>query len=134
MSGTRTGRELAASLAKVKEEALSLAAYLGKEVPTHLSIDQAGMGAGKVDGSTRALLVKEAEKLRSAALDKALEELPDQSVRAKMVRKNLDKFSTALFLASFWPYSGIPPTCLFTRLESSLVPAGFLTAQFLQKT
>ena len=24
-------------------------------------------------------------------------------------------------------------TCLFTRLESSLVPAGFLTAQFLQK-
>ena len=26
-------------------------------------------------------------------------------------------------------------TCLFTRLEeSSLVPAGFLTAQFLQKT
>ena len=67
MSRTRTGRELAASLAKVKEEALSLAAYLGKEVPTHLSIDQAGMGAGKVDGSTRALLVKEAEKLRSAA-------------------------------------------------------------------
>ena len=27
------------------------------------------------------------------------------------------------------------PTCLFTRLEeSSLVPAGFLTLQFLQKT
>ena len=26
------------------------------------------------------------------------------------------------------------PTCLFTRLESSLVPAGFLTAQFLQET
>ena len=25
-------------------------------------------------------------------------------------------------------------TCLFTRLESSLVPAGFLTAHFLQKT
>ena len=25
-------------------------------------------------------------------------------------------------------------TCLVTRLESSLVPAGFLTAQFLQKT
>ena len=30
--------------------------------------------------------------------------------------------------------SSIAPTCLFTRLdESSLVPPGFLTAQFLQK-
>ena len=29
---------------------------------------------------------------------------------------------------------GMGPTCLFTRLESSLVPARFLTAQFLQKT
>ena len=28
---------------------------------------------------------------------------------------------------------GAGTTCLFTRLESSLVPAGFLTAQFLQK-
>ena len=26
----------------------------------------------------------------------------------------------------------VDATCLFTRLESSLVPAGFLTAQFLQ--
>ena len=30
---------------------------------------------------------------------------------------------------------GLTPTCLFTRLEeSSLVPEGFLTVQFLQKT
>ena len=28
----------------------------------------------------------------------------------------------------------VQSTCLFTRLESSLVPAVFLTAQFLQKT
>ena len=33
------------------------------------------------------------------------------------------------------PLGCAPPTCLFTRLEeSSLVPAGFLTAQLLQKT
>ena len=30
--------------------------------------------------------------------------------------------------------SGWTPTCLVIRLESILVPAGFLTAQFLQKT
>ena len=33
------------------------------------------------------------------------------------------------------PVQGVPPTCLFTSLEeSSMVPSGFLTAQFLQKT
>ena len=78
-SGTRTGRELAAALDRVKEEANSLAAFLEKEVPTHLSSEPVGMGAGKVDGSTRALLVKEAEKLRAAALDKALEDNPGGS-------------------------------------------------------
>ena len=32
------------------------------------------------------------------------------------------------------PRNGMPATCLSTRLEeSSLIPAGFLTAQFLQK-
>ena len=78
-SGTRTGRELAAALDRVKEEANSLAAFLEKEVPTHLSSEPVGMGAGKVDGSIRALLVKEAEKLRAAALDKALEDNPGGS-------------------------------------------------------
>ena len=80
-SGTRTGRELAAALDRVKEEASALAGYLGKEVPTHLSSEPAGMGAGKVDGSTRALLVKEAEQQRAGALDKALEDLQDLGYR-----------------------------------------------------
>ena len=31
-------------------------------------------------------------------------------------------------------FAYLTPTCLFTRLESRLVPAGFLTSQFLQKT
>ena len=85
-----------------------MATYLDKEVPTQLSSEPAVMGAGKVDGSTRALMVKEAEKLRAGALDKALEEIQDQTVRAKLVRKNVDKLSTAFLLAKPGPHSGIP--------------------------
>ena len=53
-------------------------------------------------------MVKEAEKLRAGALDKALEEIQDQTVRAKLVRKNVDKLSTAFLLAKPGPHSGIP--------------------------
>ena len=58
-----------------------------------------GMGQGSTDGSTRTVLVKEAEKQRSDALDKALLELPDQQQRAVLVRKNMDKLSTAFLLS-----------------------------------
>ena len=51
---------------------------------------------------------KEAEKLRAGALDKALEEIQGQTVRAKLVRKNVDKLSTAFLLAKPGPHSGIP--------------------------
>ena len=48
---------------------------------------------------------------------------------------NLYDFNDKEFemICSAWR-TGVKPTCLFTRLEqSSLVPAGFLTPQFLQK-
>ena len=43
-----------------------------------------GMGQGSTDGSTRTVLVKEAEKQRSDALDKALLELPDQQQQSSL--------------------------------------------------
>ena len=43
------------------------------------------MAEGKVDGSTRALLVREVECLRSKALDKVLEEHPDREARPVLV-------------------------------------------------
>ena len=107
-SDTRTGRELAAALEKVKVQVTHLANYLEEEVPRMHSFDPEGMGENRTDGSSRALMVKEAEKLRAAAMDKSLIELPDQTVRAVLVRKNTDKLSTAFLLAKPGPHSGIP--------------------------
>ena len=54
------------------------------------------------------------------------------------VRDELDKIGRTPEWIINWTTDGEAKqisTCLFTRLEeSSLVPAGFLTAQFLQKT
>ena len=72
------GRELAAALSWVKEEAATLSTYLGEEEPHYHSSPAEGMGEGKVDGYTRALLVREAEVMRAKALDKVLEEHPDR--------------------------------------------------------
>ena len=106
-SNTRTGRELRACVEKVKEEALTLATYLGTEVPSHHSSTVEGMGEGKTDGSTRALLVREAEVLRAKALDKVLEELPNRGARPRLVRRNTDKISTSFLLSKPGPHSGL---------------------------
>ena len=106
-SGTRMGRELAAAMEKVKEEAAALSNYLGVEEPAMHANEVEAMGQGRVDGSTRALLVREAEKLRADAMDKVLEELPDQGHRAVMVRKNANKLSTAFLLSKPGPHTGI---------------------------
>ena len=108
-SNLRTGRELAAALAKVKEESDTLSTYLGEDEPHYLSSPAVGMGEGKVDGSTRALLVREAEVLRAKALDKVLEEHPDRKARAVLVRRNTDKLSTSFLLSKPGPHSGIAP-------------------------
>ena len=106
-SNLRTGTELAAALAKVKEESATLSTYLGEEVPHYHSSPAEGMGEGKVDGSTRALLVREAEGLRARALDKVLEEHRDREARPVLVRKNTDKLSTSFLLSKPGPHSGI---------------------------
>ena len=107
-SNTRTGRELAAVLEKVKVEMAELSNYLEEEVPRMHNHDKEGMGEGRTDGSSRALMMKEAEKVRAAAMEKSLKDLPDQSARAVLVRKNTDKLSTAFLLAKPGPHSAIP--------------------------
>ena len=89
-------------------EVTQLSNYMEEEVPRMHSHDKEGMGEGRTDGSSRALMMKEAEKLRAAAMEKSLKELPDQSERAVLVRKNTDKLSTAFLLAKPGPHSAIP--------------------------
>ena len=69
---TRTGQELAAALEKVKVEVTQLSNYVEEEVPRMHSHDKEGMGEGRTDGSFQALMVKEAEELRAAAMEKSL--------------------------------------------------------------
>ena len=85
-----------------------------------------GMGQGKTDGSTRIFLVKEAEKLRADALDKVLQELPDQQQRAVLVRKNIDKLSTAFLLSRPGAHSGIASIHFSERLLSLLAVPSLL--------
>ena len=66
------------------------------------------MGNRQIDGSSRAKLVKESEKLRASVLDKALLERQGPHERAATVRKNADKLSTAFLLSKPGPHSGIP--------------------------
>ena len=89
-------------------QSLLILNYLEEEVSRMHSHEKEGMGEGRTDGSSRALMMKEAEKLRAAAMEKSLKELPDQSERAVLVRKNTDKLSTAFLLAKPGPHSAIP--------------------------
>jgi hypothetical protein len=68
-------------------------------------------------------MVKEIEKLRAAALDKSMDELPVQSARSVLVRKNTDKISFAFLLSKPGPHSGIPSTHFFGIL-SEVEPYG----------
>ena len=107
-SGSQMGRELAIAMQNAKEEAAALSNYLGVDQPAMHAKEVEAMLEVRVNVSTRALLVREVEKLRADAMDKVLEELPDQGQRAVMVRKNADKLSTAFLLSKPGPHTGIP--------------------------
>ena len=108
-SDCRTGRKLAASMGKARAEVRALSAYLEEEeLPTLHSGELEGLGQGRTDGSSRAGMVREVERLRAAALTKAMEEFPDRTARPVMVRKNTDKLSFAFLLCKPGPHSGIP--------------------------
>ena len=122
---SRTGQELAACLAKAKQEASALALYLGEEVPLYHSLEATGAGKGRTDGSTRHEMVKEIKRLRARALTKFLEKHPDQEARPVLVRKNCDKTSTAFLLARPGPHTGICPVYLAEHLLALMaVPSG----------
>ena len=113
-SGCRTGRELGESWRRVKEEVEEMCTYLGEEVPTILACEAEGLGEGRTDGSSRAIMVREVERLRAASLDKAMVQLPN--TRAALVRANTDKLSTSFLLARPGPHTSIPSTYFAERL------------------
>ena len=53
-------------------------------------------------------MVRKVERLRAAALTKAMTAFPDRTARPVLVRKNMDKLSFAFLLAEAGPHSGIP--------------------------
>ena len=49
----------------VKEEVAQMCRILGEEVSTILACDIAGLGEGRTDGTSRAMMIKEVERLRA---------------------------------------------------------------------
>ena len=87
-----------------------------------------------MDGSSRTILVKEIEVLRAKALDKAMEEFPDQSVRPALVRRNTDKLSFSFLLAKPGPYTGIEAVYFSEQLLALLaVPSVLCRGRVGQK-
>ena len=76
-SGSRTGREFEESFDIPRQEASDCCLFLGEELEGELGGEVEGVGDGRVDGSTRALLSKQREHLRARVLYKALKEHPD---------------------------------------------------------
>ena len=59
-----------AALKKVKTEAIDLSNFLEEDMPRIQTMTRRGwMEEGRVDGSSRAVLMKEAEKLRAPAME-----------------------------------------------------------------
>lgn len=106
-SGCRAGVELVEAWRGVQGQVTALCEYLGEEVPTLLAGQVEGLGEGRTDGSSRALMVKEVERLQAAALDKSLEEHRNQKERMVVARRNTDKISTAFLLLPPGPHTSI---------------------------
>ena len=79
-----------------------------------------GVGDGRVDGSTRALLTKQREHLRARVLYKALKEHPDQEARPTWVFPQLDKTSCAWLLATPSPETFITSTLFREAMAAHL--------------
>ena len=63
-------------------------------------------------------MVREVERLRSACLDKAMEQLPN--TRAALVRANTDKLLTSFLLARPGPQTSIPSIYFAEKLLALL--------------
>ena len=107
-SGAKTGVEMAGCWDTLQGEARECCAFLERELDAPLSTPLAGLGEGRLDGSTRALVVKQKEELRTAVVAKALCQYPDQSARPVWVFPQFDKLSQAWILATPNPHTYLP--------------------------
>ena len=119
-SGAKTGVEMAGCWDTLQGEARECCAFLERELDAPLSTPLAGLGEGRLDGSTRALVVKQKEELRTAVVAKALCQYPDQSARPVWVFPQFDKLSQAWILTTPNPHTYLP----------ALVFRGALAAHF----
>ena len=99
-AGSRTGREFLGAFNTLQEEATDCCLFLGEELEGMMSVGVEGLGEGRVDGSSRALLTQQREKLRARVMFRALKEHPDQTARPTWVFPQLDKTSCAWLLAT----------------------------------
>ena len=106
-SGSRAGVELQEAWRPLQVRLAALCEYLEEEVPTVLAGEVVGLGEGRTDGSSRALMVKEYERLQTATLNKALKEHRDQRARMVVARRNTDKISTSFLLLRPGPHTSI---------------------------
>ena len=109
-AGSRTGREFVAAYQTLQGEARDCCLFLGEELEGELGGLVEGVGEGRVDGSTRALLTQQREKLRARVLYKALKEHHDQEARPTWAFPQLDKMACAWLLATPSPETFIPST------------------------
>ena len=75
---------------QLQQEAREGCQYLGEEVTGQLAVPPEGVGGGTTDGSTRATVTKEREKLRVEVLERALADHEDQTARPVMSCKQKD--------------------------------------------
>ena len=106
-SGCRTERELQNAWEVLQSEALTLSQYLDLDLDVPLAVPAEGIGEGRVDGSTRKLVIEQRETLRGSALTKALKNHPNQGLRPVRIWPQMDKLSTSWLLALPGPNNGL---------------------------
>ena len=92
----------------MRAEAVELTQYLDVEMSGIISEQVAQAGGSSLDGSTRHTMVEERETLLRLALDKALQNYPDQTARPVNFFVQLDKLSQAWLTATPSPLTSIP--------------------------
>ena len=99
VAGSRTSCEFDQAWNSIRLEAEQCCTFLQKELEGELAARTAAAGQGKVDGSTRRLVVQQREGLRHEVLALALQRHRDREARPVFVFQNFDKLSGAWLLA-----------------------------------
>ena len=99
-SNSRTAIEFTDCWNNLQGEAQDMTAYLGEELEGHLAVPLEGVGEGRVDGSTRHLVMEQREGLKARVLSKALMQHQDQTTRPVWAFPQFDKMSCAWLMAT----------------------------------